>query len=76
MNNYYDECKRLEAEEEERFTEAIRKAQKDWFEVHYTDKETLYDYSTDIQAENAEEAQRIFESEHTAQFEVWAVWGK
>ena len=27
MNNYYEECKRLEAEEEERFAEAIREAQ-------------------------------------------------
>lgn len=31
-----------------------------WFEVHYTDKETLYDYVTNIQAETAEEAKQIF----------------
>lgn len=27
MKNYYEECKRLEEEEEERFVEAIREAQ-------------------------------------------------
>lgn len=27
MKDYYDECKQLEAEEEERFAEAIREAQ-------------------------------------------------
>ena len=27
MKDYYEECKRLEEEEEERFTEAIREAQ-------------------------------------------------
>ena len=27
MNNYYEDCKRLEEEEEERFAEAIREAQ-------------------------------------------------
>lgn len=48
----------------------------EWFEVHYTDKETLYGYSTDIQAENAEEAKRIFELTTPSQFEVWAVWSK
>lgn len=48
----------------------------DWFEVHYTDTETLEDYKTDIQAETAEEAQKIFEKDSKPQFKVYAVYGK
>ena len=48
----------------------------DWFEVHYTDTETLEDYKTDIQAETAEEAQKIFEKDSKPQFKVFAVYGK
>ena len=48
----------------------------EWFEVKYTDEETLEDYSTDIKAESAESAKRIFESEHKSQYKVWAVYGK
>lgn len=48
----------------------------DWFEIHYTDKKTFIEYSTDIQAESAEDAKRIFENEHNARFEVWAIWSK
>lgn len=48
----------------------------DWFEIHYTDKKTFIEYSTDIQAESAEDAKRIFENEHDTRFEVWAIWSK
>ena len=47
-----------------------------WWEVHYTDIKTLYDYSIDVQAENAEEAKRIFKLTAPSHFEVWAVWSK
>lgn len=48
----------------------------EWFEVKYTDMETLEDYSIDIKAESAEAAQRLFESEHKPQYKVWAVYSK
>lgn len=48
----------------------------DWFEVHYTDTETLEDYKTDIQAATAKEAQSLFEKDAKPQFEVYAVYGK
>ena len=53
----------------------------EWFEVRYTDKETLEDYSKDVQANTAEEAKQIIESEwnlifNVPPFEVWAVWNK
>ena len=48
----------------------------EWFEVNYIDTETMEDYKTDIQAETAEEAQKIFEENSKSQFKVYAVYGK
>jgi hypothetical protein len=49
-----------------------------WFEVKYTDIETLEDYSTDIQADDAEDAKRIFEltTKNFQRFPVYSVYSK
>lgn len=49
---------------------------KEWWEVNYTDTETLFDYKTDISAETPEEARRIFEEKTDPRYKVWAVYGK
>lgn len=56
--------------------EYLNEPQGEWWEVKYTDEETLEDYSTDVKANTPEEAQQIFESQSKPQYKVWAVYGK